>query len=59
MPKKDNNTFFIGYFIIFIFIGSLFLLNLFIGVIFLNYRLAEKKAKDEALTDEHYRWIEL
>jgi hypothetical protein len=44
---------------VFIFVGSLFLINLFIGVIFLNYRLAEKKAKDEALTDEHYRWIEL
>ena len=41
-PLKDNNTWMIIYFLVFIIIGSMFLLNLFIGVIFLNYHIAEK-----------------
>jgi hypothetical protein len=50
-PKYNNNLYMIAYFMVFIFIGSMFLLNLFIGVIFLNYHIAEKKAKNEFLTD--------
>ena len=43
-PVKDGNTGFIFYFIIFIFIGTWFLMSLFTGVLSLNYQLAEKKA---------------
>ena len=45
-PNKDSNQWVIFYFVVFILIGSMFLLNLFIGVIFLNYHIAEKKAKN-------------
>ena len=40
-----------AYFVLFIFVGSMFLLNLFIGILFLNYKLAEKKSKNNYLTD--------
>ena len=52
-PVLDNNlvTVFL-FFMAFIFIGALFLLNLFIGVIFLNYKLAEKLSKNKFLTQE-------
>jgi len=50
-PKKDANTWMIGYFLVFILLGSMFLLNLFIGVIFLNYHIAEKAAKNQYLSE--------
>ena len=40
------------YFIIFNILGSMFLLNLFVGVIFMNYVAAEKNAKNTNLTDD-------
>lgn len=50
-PVKDSQPWIFLYFLVFIFFGSMFLLNLFIGVIFLNYRLAENVAKNKYLTD--------
>ena len=47
------------YFVIFIFIGSMFLMNLFIGVVQLNYHLADKAAKNKFLTDDQTKWIEV
>ena len=38
--------------ILFIFIGSMFLLNLFTGVLFLNYKLAESAAKDSFMSSD-------
>lgn len=49
--KNSQQVMTLIFFITFIFVGSLFLLNLFIGVIFLNYRLAEKAFKNRYLTD--------
>lgn len=46
-PIKDNNPYMFFYFMIFIFIGALFLINLIIGVLFLNYRIAEQLAKNK------------
>lgn len=40
-PIKDNNPEIFYFFMIFIFIGALFLINLIIGVLFLNYRIAD------------------
>lgn len=54
-PVKDNYPLMILFFVVFIFVGSMFLLNLFIGVIFLNYRLAEHAAKNKYLTDSQSR----
>ncbi len=50
-PVKNNNGYVFLFFMCFIFVGALFLLNLFIGIIFLNYRIAEKLAKNKYLTD--------
>jgi len=50
-PEKDSNRLFMLYFLVFIFIGAMFLINLFIGVVQLNYHLAEKAAKSKFLTE--------
>lgn len=47
------------YFVAYLFIGSMFLINLFVGVIFLNYHIAISKAKNAFLTDDQSRWIEI
>ena len=39
-PKEENSTYYIYFYIIFIFVGSFFLLNFFIGVLFLEYEKA-------------------
>jgi len=36
-PEKDGYKLFMLYFMVFIFVGSMFLINLFTGVIQLNY----------------------
>ena len=41
-----------GYFLIFNIIGSMFLLNLFVGIIFMNYVTAEKNNKNKHITDD-------
>ena len=50
-PVKNNNMYFVVYFVVFIFIGSLFLLNLFVAIMSFNYNLASKKSKNQYLTD--------
>jgi len=40
------------YFVVFLFIGSMFLINLFIVVILVNFKLTEQKSKSRVLTDE-------
>jgi hypothetical protein len=50
-PIKGQNYYFVVYFVIFIFIGSLFLLNLFVAIMSFNYNLASKKSKNQFLTD--------
>jgi len=58
-PIKDNNPWVIAYFLLFIICGSMFLLNLFICVVFLNYHIAEKNARNKYLTENQAKWIEL
>ena len=56
----NSSTYMAYFFIIFIVIGSLFLLNLFVGVIFLNYHKAEKKEeKRKGLSHDQIKWIEM
>jgi hypothetical protein len=45
-PIRDNSYYFVLFFIVFIFIGSLFLLNLFVAIMSFNYNLASKKSKN-------------
>ncbi|CAD8085427.1 unnamed protein product [Paramecium sonneborni] len=58
-PIKGAQLQFSWYFIIFILIGSILLMNLFIGVILVNYHLAEEASRDKILTQPQVDWIEL
>ena len=59
-PKRDANALFAYIFmIIFVFVGSFFLINLFIGVIFLEYTQASKRENQmqKFLTPEQQNWV--
>lgn len=43
---NESSTFSYTYFIVFIFIGSYFLLNLFVGVLFMEYAVAQEKENE-------------
>ncbi|CAD8189628.1 unnamed protein product [Paramecium octaurelia] len=58
-PIKGAQLQFSWYFIVFILIGSILLMNLFIGVILVNYHLAEEASRDKILTPPQVDWIEL
>jgi hypothetical protein len=45
--------------VLFIFIGSIFLTNLFVGIIKLNYEIADEASKNKFLSDGQARWIEV
>ena len=57
-PLLENQTYQAGFFILFILIGSFFLLNFFIGVLFLKYTQADR-AEKKGFTAEHLDWIEM
>jgi len=59
-PTKDNYIIISYYYIFFILVGSFFLMNLFVGVIFLNFNKAQKNEAQTSmfLTEEQKRWIE-
>ena len=40
-PKENNSQAYAFYFIAFILVGSFFFLNFFIGVLFLNFKVAQ------------------
>ena len=58
-PEKNSNLIMMIYFIVFILIGSYFLINLFIGVVQLNYHLSEKAAKSKIITEKQSQWIQV
>lgn len=58
-PEKDGNRLFMLYFMVFLFIGSMFLINLFVGVVQLNYHIADKAAKSKFLSEKQAQWIEV
>lgn len=47
------------FFCIFIFVGGFFSVNLFSAILSFNFNIAQKKAKNEFLTDQQSMWIEL
>lgn len=51
-PIKDANQWFIGFFMIYIIIVSFLLINMFVGVILVNYKLAEEESRDKSLSTE-------
>ncbi|CAD8186158.1 unnamed protein product [Paramecium octaurelia] len=55
---KDSSPEFFLFFLTFILIGSILLNNLFIGVILVNFHIAEEKARDSSLTQDQIQWID-
>jgi len=62
-PSYNGNVAFGAiYFITFIIIGALFLMNLFVGVIFLQFQSeqdAEKKERYKYVSDDQMKWIQM
>ena len=59
-PIEDDNKLFAGfYFVVFLLIGSFFLINLFVGVIFLEFTRAEKRENQmqKFLTPTQQQWV--
>lgn len=57
-PSFENSTPYIYFYIIYIFIGSFFLLNFFIGVLFLEYAKAQRE-ETKGYTPAHINWISI
>lgn len=51
-PKQEASVELGFFFVIFILVGSFFLMNLFVGVLFMKYTAAEKRDK-KGFTNEH------
>ena len=62
-PKKDAGWFYSIYYIVFIFIGPLFLMKLFVGIMFYNFKKAYKDELDSfkgiTLTQDRLDWLEI
>ena len=62
-PEMEANWYYAYFFVIFLFIGSMFLLNLFVGVLFYNFTKVQKQETatfgDAIATDEQLNWIEV
>jgi hypothetical protein len=57
-PSYEANTNYMYFYIVFIMLGSFFLLNFFIGVLFLKYSEAQR-IENKGYTAEHINWIAL
>jgi hypothetical protein len=55
-PKKEASVLNGFFFIIFILIGSFFLMNFFVGILFLKYGQAAKRDK-QGYTEENLTWL--
>ncbi len=62
-PVQDSQWYYAYYFVIFLFVSSMFLLNLFVGVMFLNFTKVQKHETssfgDIMVTEEQLNWIEV
>lgn len=59
-PHKFNNEYSsYSYFLVFILIGTMFLINLFISVIFMDFLKEQKRLKHKFLSDAQVAWINL
>ncbi|CAD8053314.1 unnamed protein product [Paramecium primaurelia] len=58
-PIKNNQMWFTSYFLIFLLIGSILLMNMFVGVILVNYKLAEDEMKDKNVSRDQEDWISI
>ena len=62
-PKMNNSWYFSFYYVVFIFIGCMFLMNIFLGIMFYNFKRAYKNEletlKGIHLIQEQVDWIEI
>ena len=58
-PKYNTNTYFLGFFVAYMIVGSLFISNLFVGVVIDNFnKIKEKNELGSAfVTDNQRQWI--
>ena len=58
-PKTNASSFFIGYFVLYMIVGSLFIINLFVGVVIDNFN--KNKERNELgsafVTESQKQWI--
>ena len=62
-PERDSQWYYAYFFVVFIFVSSMFLLNLFVGVMFLNFTKVQRHETasfgDILITEEQLNWIEV
>ncbi len=62
-PSIGSQWYYAYYFVVFMFVGSMFLLNLFVGVMFLNFTRVQKHESstfdDILITESQLNWIEV
>ncbi len=58
-PVFENRLWMLTYNLSVIYLCAFFCVNLFVGVIFLNFSLAEQKARDTFLSDNQYKFINI
>ena len=59
-PRQDNRPFWSFYFIGFIIVGNMFILNLFVGVVIENFnRMKDKLCGFILMTEDQQGWVEM
>ena len=60
-PIKNNNTWFVIYFVAFMIIGSQFIINLFVGVVIDNFNTIKEREElgNTFVTDHQRSYIEI
>ena len=58
-PIYENRFWILSFNLILIYLCAFFFVYLFVGVIFLNYVLAEEKMKNKNISSDQVRWIKL
>lgn len=55
----ENRLWILSFNLTVIYLCAFFFVDLFVGVIFLNYVLAEEKMKNKHITEDQLRWIHI
>jgi len=59
-PKPNNQSYWVYYFIFFIFVGNMFIMNLFVGVVIVNFnRMKDKLCGYVNMSDQQRKWVEM
>ena len=58
-PVFENRLWILSFNLTVIYLCAFFFVDLFVGVIFLNYVLAEEKIKNKHITEDQLKWIKI